>query len=200
MSLRQIAGAGVFAMVLGVACLPAWASQHLWGISELYSNADGTVQFLELFDASDFEHLVGGFTIFTYNSDQSQQHSFTFPSNLTTFFTANHHLLLATSAFASLPDAPTPDFTIPDGFLFVDGGRVSLPFSIMPNSEVTYTSLPTDGVLALSVGSDGTTITITTNSPTNFAGQTGTVPEPVSGVIVGLGSLMLAASCRRRRG
>lgn len=196
MSHRQIAWPGVFAMVLGVACLPARASQHLWGISELYSNADGTVQFLELFNQSDFEHLVGGFTIFTYNSDQSQQRSFTFPSDLTDFFTANHHLLLATSAFAGLPGAPTPDFTIPDGFLFVDGGRVSLPFSIMPNSEVTYTSLPTDGVLSL--GSDGTTTAV--NSPTNFDGQTGTVPEPVSGVMVSLGSLMLAASCRRRRG
>ena len=54
-------------------------------------------------------------------------------------------MLLATADFASLPGAVTPDFTLPDGFLFSPDGIVNY---IGANS-LTYDCLPADGTLSL---------------------------------------------------
>jgi hypothetical protein len=153
--------------VLSASLHPAQASFHEWNINEIYTNADGTVQFVELFTTFNSQQFTDGLTIRA--SQGANTNDFVFPDN-TPAPTGNHHLLIATTGFASLPGAVTPDFTLPDGFLFSPDGTVNF---IGADSR-TYTSLPTDGVLSIHYPGENTD----TNSPTNYAGQSGSVNSP----------------------
>ena len=140
---------------------------HLYRLNELYSNADGSIQFIEL--------TVGSFNSESFWSGQSLTasqggitHSYTFPGNLPSTATANRSVLVATQGFADL-GLVTPNFIVPAQFLFTNGGTVNFAGV----SSITYASLPTDGSLSLSAG--GTTAT---NSPKNFAGVQGTIVPP----------------------
>jgi len=140
-------------------------NSHLWIVNELYSNADGSVQFIELWECcgSSIETFMGGKDVF------SLTHHFTFPSNLTGD-TAYRFLLLGTPGYASLPGVPPPDYVIPANFFSTTSDTVR--WHIYPNATLSYSSgqLPLDGVLSLN--HDHTT---STNSPTNWAGQSGVV-------------------------
>ena len=99
-------------------------SFHLYTINELYSNADGSVQFIEMtvgnFDGQGF---WAGRSISV--SQGGTTHSFTFPTDLPSEeMTANTTVLIATQGFANL-GIVTPDFIIPSGFLFTNGGTVN---------------------------------------------------------------------------
>src|SRR3990172_391829 len=144
---------------------------HLYDINELYSNPDGSVQFIELAVGNvDGESFWQGHTIsVTQPADSgygTTTHSFVFPSNLPSSATANTKVLIATQGFANL-GIVTPDFIVPSGFLFFDGGTVNFADA----DSLSYSALPTNGTLSLN--RNGTT---GTNSPTNFAGVTGTAP------------------------
>src|SRR5437773_2314672 len=85
------------AVVLLFSSAPAVGGVHLWRISEAFSNASGTIQFIEMTTccgSSGEEIFVGGHVL------SSNSHAFTFPGNLT-MTTANKHLLLATSGNAA---------------------------------------------------------------------------------------------------
>ena len=71
------------------------AENHKWLISEIYSNADGTIQFVELVDDGDNEgHMLSQTTLSTAVS------SFSFPNNLpTNIDTSNRRVLIATAGF-----------------------------------------------------------------------------------------------------
>jgi hypothetical protein len=149
----------------------AAATFHLYKINELFSNADGSIQFIELAEGPDLDgqNLLGGISI-SVSRVGATTHSFTFPKDLPSFITHNTSVLIATQGFADL-GIVTPDFIVPAGFLFTNGGTVNYGnVDFMP-----YPSLPTDGVLSLN--RDGTT---GVNSPKNFAGVTGTVPAPAT--------------------
>ena len=60
-------------VVLACAASPAWATFHLWDASEVYSNADGTIQFVELVTSFDNQHLMAG------HYYGSNEHGITFP-------------------------------------------------------------------------------------------------------------------------
>jgi hypothetical protein len=143
---------------------PAPAS-HLWIVNELFSNVDGTIQFIELHECcgSATETQLSGKNVF------SQSHSYTFSSNLTGN-TAHRYLLLATAGFAALSGAPTPDYIIPDNFFSINGD--SLRWFVYPNATVSFTAgqLPLDGVSSLNHD-----LTTGVNSPTNWAGQSGSI-------------------------
>ena len=157
---------------------PALATFHFWQISEVYSNADGTVQFIELHTTVDNQEGTPGQIIRA--SQGFSTHDFVFPS-ITPFPTRQHSLLLATAAFASLPGAVLPDFTLDDGFLFSPDGIVDF---IGANS-LTYDCLPTEGTMSLHcLANNGTSCTaasIGPNSPTNYAGETGSIDASSSG-------------------
>ncbi len=139
-----------------------WADNHKWEIAEVFSSLDGTVQFIELFNPDKDEHGLLGQRLTT-----SSGNVFVFPSSLSTTNTENRRLLIATAAFAAIPGAPTPDYLIPAGFLQRAGD--TLTYLATPDS-LTFASLPADGLTSLSgTGAQGT------NSPTNFAGQSGSV-------------------------
>ena len=77
-------------------------------------------------------------------------------------------LLLGTQGFADLA-VVTPDFIIPDGFLFTTNGRVD--WSSGPTYDsVLYAALPTDGQNALFRGG-----AMAMNSPLNFDGLSGII-------------------------
>ena len=145
----------------------AQAAFHLWQITEVYSNANGTVQFIELTTSSPFETLIGGHSI--SSSQGATTNVYTFPTGLSGS-TQNKRLLLGTSGFEAL-NIVAPDYVIPNGFLFINNGTLNFA-----NVDFfSYTSLPTDGVLSLNRD-----MTTGINSPTNFAGQFGSISLPAA--------------------
>src|SRR5438552_3295838 len=141
----------------------AHAASSLWQINEIYSNADGSVQFIELITASSGQQFVTG------QAMTSSQGAATYTLNVTTDLpgdSANKTFLIGTQGFAAL-NIVAPDYVVPNGFLFTGGGTLNWGGG---TDIVSYASLPTDG--KLSIDRAGATAI---NSPTNFAGVTGTI-------------------------
>jgi hypothetical protein len=165
----------ILALVLAVAAPTAWATFHTYQIDEIFSNADGTVQFVVLHEAVGMngQNFLGG-RMFTSTSGGTTN-TFVFPSDLpggscssygcSQSPTAFTRVLIATQGFAQL-GIVVPDYVIPNGFLPLTNGTINYAGV----DQVTYTSLPTDGVTALKRG--GTT---QQNLATNFAGMSGSV-------------------------
>jgi len=189
-------------LVFSLSCTSAsHATFHSWEINELYSNADGSIQFIELFESKgdDDSHLL-----FTDNAQLSSSDGLitnlmaSFPNDLPSNLTANKFFLIATTGFTELDGAVTPDYILPDEFLFPCGGSVDFGLGV---SMMTHGALPIDGVFSLNA--DGST---GTNSPTNFAGGTGSiiasalVPVPPAAWLFASGLLGLVGVGRRRGG
>jgi hypothetical protein len=148
---------------------PAAAAFHLFRINEVYSSADGTVQFVELKEStgSDFESFWMGNAL--TSTQGSTVRTFIFPTNLPSTSTASKSVVVATPAFAAAAGI-SPDFVVPAPFLFPGGGTINYAGV----DSVTYAALPTDGVT--SIDRNGVRALAT---PSNFAGQTGSLaPAP----------------------
>lgn len=163
---------------------PALASYHTFVINEVFSSADGKIQFVELVESAPDDPYYGNYAGNGQNlwagkalvsASGASQHTFTFPSNLPSAATAGKSVLVGTQSFAALGTV-TPDFVVPDGFLFVTNGSVNYA-SV---DSITYGVLPTDGVSSLS--RDGEAFP---NSPMNFAGVSAhiTVAAIIDGVV-----------------
>ena len=179
----------VLAAALGlVVSSTAQAGHHLWSFSSMFSNASGSVQYVEMICGNDNnEHLLGSFTVTTGTN------TLNFVTNLPNSNTANTWLLCATSGFQSLPGGVTPDYVVPSNFFPTGGGTLNYATG---TSTWTYGAVPTNGVLMLK--RNGSTAT---NAPHNFAGAVGsvnltpTVPMlPAWGVALAIGALLLWAS------
>ncbi|WMJ08483.1 calcium-binding protein [Nitrosomonas sp. sh817] len=142
---------------------------HVFHLNEVYSNADGTIQFIEFMGDADGQNLWAGRTI--TSTDGSITKTYNITANLPNAATLNKTVLVATQGFADL-GIVTPDYIIPNGFLFLSGGTVNFPG--MDDGRLSYANLPVDGVTSLNPDSS-TGI----NSPKNFAGNTGTVPSNI---------------------
>jgi hypothetical protein len=147
--------------LLALAPLSA-ADNHKWEIVEIFSSADGSVQFIELFNANKDEQNLSLTSISTASGS-----FFAFPANLPSAQTENRRVLIATAAFAAIPGVPTPDYLIPAGFLRRTGD--TLTYAATPHS-VAFGALPADGLKSINAAG-----AMATNSPTNFAGQTGSI-------------------------
>ena len=171
----------LLASAFAVAASGALATYHTFQIEQIYSNADGTVQFVVLHESAgaDGENLLAGHSFTITHSGNSK--TFTLPSNLpggacgyygcSPSPTANKRVLIATQGFAAL-GLLTPDYVIPNQFLATDGGTVNYAGV----DQVPYATLPTDGVMAISRSG-----TLVPNVATNFAGKSATAPPaPVS--------------------
>jgi hypothetical protein len=165
----RIAGA----LALALAAPLAGASFHTFVVDELYSNADGTVQFIvlhEAFGAGGQQFLQGHQLTVSHNGSVK---TMTFDHDLANGSTAGKRALIATQGFAAL-GVVTPDYVVPNGFLATDGATVNYAGV----DQLTYASLPTDGASALM--RDGS---VAPNVARNFAGQSGIAPAlPVSAV------------------
>lgn len=192
---RHVAAALTIAVIgTWVFASRAGATFHLWKIDEVYSNASGNVQFIELQQPSfeiDDERFVSGHTL----TDSALGHSFTFPTDLPAAPVANQFFLVATPGYAALKGVPVADYVLPMNNFFSTSGDTITYAEGVDSLTFSGSQLPTDGIDSLNRAYGASTFTIATNSPTDFAGQTGTVPEP--GVI----GLVAAAAClgyRRR--
>lgn len=155
-------------LVLGVTCLVvpahfAEASAHTWDIREVFSNADGTIQFVEMreMNGTSGETGLGGRKVVS----MATGNEFTFPANLVGP-TNSRNILLATAGFAALPGAPTPDYIIVDGFFDTSGDTLSYHVY----DSWTFGAVPTDCINSLNDGSG-----VAENTPTNYDGQGGAV-------------------------
>lgn len=143
-------------------------SFHQYRINELYSSADGKVQFIEMSVGDvDGESFWRGIAL--KSSSGAVIHTFRFPGNLPSEATANTTVLIATQGFADL-GIVKPDFIVPDGFLFTGGGKLNFG----DVDFVTYAALPADG--ASSVDSAGS---LAVASPKNFSGVAGQLAATV---------------------
>jgi hypothetical protein len=149
-------------LLLWAAAFPAAATFHLWRMDELYSSADGSVQFLEFTTSAGGQEFLAGHTLTSVSG--AVTHNFTFPTDLPGD-TAGHKFLVGTAGYAALSGVPSPDYVVPDGFFFPGGGTVS----VAGMDSWTHGPTPSPN---LSLNRDGSTAV---NSPHNFAGQSGVI-------------------------
>ncbi len=175
------------ATVLLLAASAAFATYHTFRIEQLYSNADGTVQFIVMHEGSNAngENLWAGHAIASTRAGVTR--TYPFPNDLPGGSmddygygyvnmpspTANRRVLIATQGFAAL-NLVAPDYVIPNGFLATDGGTLNYA----DIDTLPYPALPTDGVHA--IDRNGVAIP---NLATNFAGQTGSVAPAQPGFV-----------------
>jgi hypothetical protein len=184
----------VSTLLVGVA-QTALAGQHTWDVNEVFSDTTGNIQFVELVEANGTpgEVNINGVTV------TSTGESFPIGGSPVAPPTSNKFFLIATPAFAALPGAPTPDRILPAGnipFFSTSGDTVSYG----PYDSWAFGTVPTNGTTSLN-RSGGPLL----NSPTNYAGTSGSVnaggptsiPVPaLSGLSLGLaaGLLLLAGA------
>lgn len=142
----------------------ASATFHLFRIEQIYSSADGVVQFVVMHESggANGENFWAN-QMFTSRVGNATK-SFTFPSNLPNSNTAGRRVLIATQGFAAL-GLVTPDFVIPNGFLPTANGTVNYAGV----DQVVYASVPADGK---AIDRNGVVIP---NVATNFAGVSASV-------------------------
>jgi hypothetical protein len=171
--MRHAAG-GLLALALSVFATASVASFHTFKIEEIYSNADGTVQYVVLHESfnSNFENLLGVHSLKTTPQGGATT-TFPFVKNLPNTNTANKRVLIATSGFAAL-GLITPDYVFANGFVPFPAGTIDYAGV----DQVTYTNLPTDGVNALNHSG-----VIVPNLATNYAGQTASLSNTCGGAL-----------------
>jgi MYXO-CTERM domain-containing protein len=162
-------------MVLTLAPLRADASFHLWRIKEIFSNADGSIQFIELFCDTAGQGFLSGHTLTA--SDGTTTRTFTFPSNVAE--STNKHLLLATPGFVNLPGAVPPDYILPCGPFFPpNASQIMIDFAGFDAVMFAGATLPKDGVHSLTdsnLTANVAALVSGTNSPTNVSSAAGSV-------------------------
>lgn len=143
----------------------AFAEFHLFQIEQLYSNADGTVQFIVMREVTgtNGEHVWAGHALTSTRAGVSKV--LVFPANLPSSATANKRVLIATDGFAAL-GILARDYAIPAGFLPTDGGTLNYAGV----DQMTFGPLPTNGSALTRTGA------MIPNVATNFAGSSASVP------------------------
>ncbi len=107
-----------------MAATAAWADFQSFAIEQVYSNADGTVQYVVLHEA---QGTNGGnnWSGRTFTSTHAGiTKSFAFPADLPGTATANKRVLIGSQGLANLGFI-APDYVIPNGFLATDGGTLN---------------------------------------------------------------------------
>lgn len=170
----------VILLALGAA-LSAYGSFHTWKVNEIYSNADGSVQFIELKESSaaNNQHQLPGHSIVCTGAGVTN--TFNFPANLPSTATANKFFIIGTSNLAVMPGGLKPDylFTNAGPFLSLTTGTINFASGF---DIVNYTNPPSDGSGAM-IRSGATMIAVTTNQPISFAPATNSlVPLRISSI------------------
>lgn len=181
--------ANALALALSWAPTIASASFHTYQIHQIFSNADGTIQFVVLHEVAGErdEHFLEGHTLTSTQGGTTQTYAFNkdlpgasmggYGGSATS--TAFTYVLIATPGFVQL-GIVTPDYVIPNGFLPLTNGTVNYAGV----DQVSYMALPTDGTNA--INRNGASVQ---NVAINFTGDGGSVaaappPPPQAGVAV----------------
>ncbi len=152
------------------AATTASASFHTFQIEQLFSNADGSVQFCVLHEASgaDGQEFWAGHSFTSTHAGVT--HTLVFPRNLPAAATHGRRVLVATQGFSDLA-LVAPDFVVANGFFATDGAAVNFAGV----DQVTYSALPGDGIHAIDRNG-----AIVQNLATNFGGQSAAVAAPAA--------------------
>ena len=149
----------------------AWGAIHGWDVHEVFSNEDGTIQFVEMrCQGGSNEIAIGGKAV----TSAATGNAYVFPANLPPNSTLNASILLATAAFAALPGAPIPDHIIPANFFSNSAEPFpGIEFHVYDDFIFAVGDLPTNG--RDSLNAQGLNYVVLPNSPTNFDGISGNV-------------------------
>src|SRR6185436_13006930 len=157
----------VAALIATLLTLPASAAFHLFTINEAYSNASGTLQYVELTALAGGQQFTQGHTLVSSAPGQPTR-TFNLGSNLPGD-TSGRKMLFGTAGMQAAFGV-TPDYIIPDGFLHTIAGTINWgEGSPVSNPR----DIPTDGVNAIDRG-----VSFQTATPQTFAGVTGSVATP----------------------
>ena len=169
--LRRLALLGLVCGLYAVVGTPLLAGAHTWDVNEVFVNGDGSVWFIELKEVGggNGENSVGGHDVISLDTLQS----FTICCNVVGD-TGLQFLLYGNQAFADLPGAPTPDEIINiDAFFDPTGDTIRYD----PYDNLAFADgLPVDGINSFNEDTG-----VAVNSPTNFAGTTGSVDASGAG-------------------
>ena len=154
----------------------------LW---EIFSNADGSVQFLVLVTVVEGEGdgppLTGRTLV---SSSGAQENAYRFPSDLPSRKNGQF-ILVGTQGFADL-DLIKPDFVVPNGFVFVQNGSVKMANEGWCGGPVQYSEVPINGRDAYypdSFGDSG--VWIGAALPVNFARESYSFGRTIDAGITG---------------
>jgi hypothetical protein len=145
-SLRVLAAAGLL-----LALMDAAHAAPSFQIDQVFSNADGTVQYVILRESAG-QNGQNGFTGLTLTATQGARTStFTFPTDLPSATTSRRLVLIATAGYVALAAtqsefaAAPPDYVLPNRFLPTVAGSVTFAGA----DTFSYDALPGDGISAL---------------------------------------------------
>tara|TARA_B110000444_G_scaffold255785_1_gene290833 strand:+ start:1214 stop:2260 length:1047 start_codon:yes stop_codon:yes gene_type:complete len=141
----------------------AYASFHLWMINEVFSNGDGTIQYIELTTTFAGQEVLSGHSLVSTDGG-SNQNVLNFADDLVGD-TQNKTVLIATSKFAT-ESGLTPDVIIPEQFIFTGGGELNFAEGA-DTLSFTREQLPLNDMQSIDCN-----ITPQTASPQNFSGET----------------------------
>ncbi len=151
---------------------PVMAGSHSWDIVEVFSNASGSIQFVELEECCSMPNETGLLNKIVMSAATGEQ--LTFTANLPAGSTANAHLLLGTAAYAALPGAVAPDYIIVPGFFStIAEAAPGIEYHVYDDFVFSAGMLPLNGKDSLHRSGPG--YVSGANSPTNFAGESGNV-------------------------
>ena len=157
----------------------AQAAFHNFRIEQIYTNADGSVQFVVLKECcnGNGENFWNGQSLRSTGGGQTKQ--FPFGADLPSGATAGRRVLVATPGFVAL-GILTPDYVMPANFLPIGGGSLNYANG---THQISFGPMPTDGTNALLA-----TGAVVPNVATNFAGLSASVapgpPGPPSAIAV----------------
>jgi hypothetical protein len=161
-------------LVAAFAAGAALAAAPSFQISEVFSNADGTVQFVQLREMSGLngQNALAGQTLTVTRG--ARINTFVIPTDLPHAQTANHAVLLVTAGYLQVPGnypefkAVVPDYIMPNQFLPAEGGTVNFAGV----DTFTYPALPRDGFSAVYRSGN----TIRDNNVQNYGGASASLP------------------------
>ena len=156
----------VMSLSIGVAA-PVMAASHSWDIVEVFSNSDGTIQFIEMRECCGMNNETG--LLNKTVTSTATGLVLTFTANLPPNSTANASYLLGTLAYDALPNSPTPDYVIPANFFsLIAEPAPGIEYWIYDDFIFSAGMLPLNGKDSLNRSGPG--YVSGANSPTNFHG------------------------------
>ena len=159
----------------------AGAAPVSFTIAQVFSSADGAIQFVQLREnaGATGQQGLAGRTLTVTRGAISR--TFTFPADLPSSATANKSVLIASQGWQTVPfnypefRAVTPDYTMPDRFLPAEGATLVFDGT----DTFAYPALPRDGFSAVYRTGNA----VRDNAVQNFGGAVASLPVvPVTAV------------------